>query len=128
MSLRARRALAAILWMVLIFAASAIPNSDGSRGLGPWDKLAHLLVYGVLAILLARAIFGDTLTAWRQIAFVTILATLFGLSDEFHQSFVAGREAGVDDLIADAVGGFLATYGLYRFRSRRLVPSKKGVT
>lgn len=114
--------------MVLIFAASAIPKPDGSPGLGPWDKLAHLLAYGMLAILLARAIFGDTVMAWRQIAFVSILAALYGLTDEFHQSFVAGREAGVDDLIADAIGGFLAVYGLYRFRSRRLVPSKEGVT
>jgi VanZ family protein len=113
--------------MVLIFAASAIPKPDGSPGLGPWDKVAHLLAYGALAILLARAIFGDTVMAWRQIALVSILAALYGLTDEFHQSFVAGREAGVDDLIADAVGGFLAAYGLYRFRSRRRVPPNEGM-
>lgn len=34
-------------------------------------------------------------------------ALLYGLTDEYHQSLVPGREADVLDLLADTVGGLL---------------------
>ena len=46
----------------------------------------------------------------------------YGLSDEFHQRFVPGRFAGVDDLVFDTLGGLLAVaidHGSHRWASRR---------
>ncbi len=37
-------------------------------------------------------------------------ATLYGISDEIHQSFVPFREADVADVIADTIGAFCGVY------------------
>lgn len=112
--------------MLLILAASSVPKPDGEPGIGHWDKLAHLFVYGVLGFLIARTMFVNGIGNWRQIAIVTMLATLYGVSDEFHQSFVAGREISAGDLIADAAGALLASGILYWLHARRAVPANRG--
>lgn len=73
---------------------------------GAPDYVAHAVAYGVLGALLVWACAG---AVWSRMAATlmvpaVVLAVLYGASDEFHQSFVAGRDASVVDLIADAVG------------------------
>ncbi|MCK5742488.1 MAG: VanZ family protein, partial [Chlorobi bacterium] len=41
---------------------------------------------------------------------VLIFGVLFGLSDEYHQSFIPGRMAGIDDWIADTVGIIISLF------------------
>ena len=41
-------------------------------------------------------------------------ASLYGISDEIHQSFVPFRDAEVSDVIADTIGAFSGVY-LYQF-------------
>jgi VanZ family protein len=90
--------------MALIFALSATP--DLSTGLGFWDtvlrKLAHITIFGVLWLTLARA--GD----WRRPLLATALAILYAISDEVHQSFVDGRHGTPVDVAIDTVGMGLA--------------------
>jgi VanZ family protein len=90
--------------MTLIFALSATP--DLSSGLGAWDtllrKLAHVTIFGVLWLTLARA------TRWRRPIAATIVAILYAISDEVHQSFVAGRHGSPVDVAIDALGVGLA--------------------
>lgn len=126
MPLLARRLLPVLLWMTLIFIGSSIQKPDGEPGLGPWDKLAHLFAYGVLGLLIARAMYINGPRNWREIAVVTLLATLYGVSDEFHQSFVPGREASAGDLIADAAGALLAAGILYWLHARQAVAMDRG--
>jgi VanZ family protein len=120
------RLLPVILWMALIFIGSSILKPEGEPGLGPWDKLAHMIAYGGLAWLIACALFPDSAVGWKQISLVVLLATLYGVSDEFHQSFVPGREASLGDLAADASGALLAACLLYWLRSRRVMVSQGG--
>ncbi|WP_457631150.1 VanZ family protein [Oceanithermus sp.] len=96
-----RRYLAlALLWAALIFLASSLPGS--AVGLpSPWDKLAHGLTYAVLAWLLRRG----GLPAAAALG----LTVLYGLSDEWHQGFVAGRSKDAADLLADAIGGLFGS-------------------
>ena len=54
----------------------------------------------------------------------TICSLLYGISDEYHQSFVPGREAGVADAIADTIGGFLGVW-IYLFRQERIKNKQK---
>ena len=73
-----------------------------------WDKLLHLVEYALLGFLAARALieikFGPRLTIWAvSVAF----CYLYGLSDEFHQSFTPGRESALSDACADFLGGGL---------------------
>ena len=103
----------AIGLMVVIFALSS--TTAGPDLPGGTDKQAHGLAYGVLAILIARArTRGDipSLTL-RDAAIAWSLATLYGASDEWHQSFVPGRTADWLDLAADAAGAFAALSALW---------------
>ncbi len=90
--------------MALIFALSATP--DLGTGLGTWDlvlrKIAHVTIYAVLWLTLARA------TDWRRPIAVTIGALLYAGSDELHQSFVEGRHGTPVDVVIDAIGIGLA--------------------
>ena len=86
--------------MALIFALSAMP--DLSSGLGTWDtvlrKLAHITIFAVLWLALARA------TYWRRPVLATVIALLYAVSDELHQSFVDGRHGTPVDVAIDACG------------------------
>ena len=90
--------------MALIFALSATP--DLSSGLGDWDlvlrKTAHVTIYAVLWLTLARAL------GWRRPVVATVVALLYAGSDEWHQTFVDGRHGTPVDVAIDAVGLGLA--------------------
>ncbi|MDP9236635.1 MAG: VanZ family protein [Chloroflexota bacterium] len=96
-----------LAWMALIFAGSSVPNEFAPSGPTlPLDKVAHFGEYGVLAFLLAgatRRYAGGRLTPLLLAACVAVCMA-YGASDEFHQRFVPGRDASLDDLAADAVG------------------------
>jgi VanZ family protein len=77
-------------------------------------KGAHLFEYAVLAILIHRAV-GDEGARWAL-----LIGGLYAASDEFHQSFVPGRNAELLDLTVDLLGVIL---GLYM---ARMVISPKG--
>ena len=100
--------------MSLIFALSATP--DLSSGLGEWDlllrKLAHITIYALLWLTLARA------TGWRRPIAATAVALLYACSDELHQSFVQGRHGTPIDVAIDAFGIGVAACG-WVLRTRR---------
>ena len=46
------------------------------------------------------------------------MPVLYGVSDEFHQTFVPGRDGGLPDFLADSVGaliGFLVYFFIMKF-------------
>jgi VanZ family protein len=73
------------------------------------DKLLHLAAYTVLGVLayrfFQRLLPGKTPTFVLMVAF--LFALVYGLSDEFHQSFVSGRDSSCFDILADGAGGYL---------------------
>lgn len=73
------------------------------------DKLAHLAIYGLLAAGLIRA-FGQRMRQSRPgpVVMLTIMCCLlYGISDEFHQSFIPGRSVSSLDILADTAGAVL---------------------
>jgi VanZ family protein len=94
----------ALLMMILIFIASSIPG-DRMPNAGNWDfsvkKGGHMTGYALLAVGLIR---GQSRR--EKINFVLALAGcgLYALSDEFHQSFVPGRNAALMDVGIDLIG------------------------
>ena len=90
----------------LIFIQSAFVLSEQVPRWPYFDKLLHLIAYGILAALVCRAFKTiESMHLRRLRLFLTgvLVTTLYGLSDEWHQSFVPGRSAVVDDLLADLV-------------------------
>ena len=75
--------------------------------------------YLVFALLIARALAGGLgrVLPGRAVAITTLLATLYGASDEWHQSFVPGRDASAGDVAKD-LGGALTGALLFRRLSR----------
>ena len=87
-----------VLWAALIFVLSSIP--DLATGLGSWDyvarKLGHAAEFAVLGGLLMRALGREPLALG--------LGSLYAVTDEVHQAFVAGRVASPVDWTIDTVG------------------------
>jgi VanZ family protein len=67
------------------------------------DKIAHFSVYGLLATLLCRLGRG-----WRAAVLALLATSLYGISDEWHQSFTPGRSVEIADWAADTAGAALA--------------------
>lgn len=70
------------------------------------DKRIHSITYGALTLLLGRALANGRwlgLTP-RRVAMAVVIAVLYGVSDEYHQSFVPGRMPDIADVYADATG------------------------
>jgi len=95
----------AVAWMALIFFLSSQEKLPTTAGMPP-DIAAiagHFVAYSVLAIFIRVAIGG--LQPGRRADVIAIaLATLYGISDEFHQSFVPGRDSSVFDVAIDLLG------------------------
>lgn len=118
--MRARRALALhgppLGWAAVIFAASS--QSDVGLAARVPDWITHGASYAILAFLTCRALAGGTGRALSggALALAVALVTGYGVSDEYHQSFVPGRDASPGDVAKD-LGGALA--GSLAFRARR---------
>lgn len=97
-------------YMGLIFYLSG-QSSPPYRLILPSDKLIHFLEYMLLALLLLKALGGTfpgrTPAALGITAF--IIAVIYAASDEFHQSFIPGRNADALDWMADSFGAALGS-------------------
>ena len=113
----------AVLWAAVLFLLSAQLDPPGT-GLLAWipagDKLAHFGLYAVLGALLAHARARE---GTLPHAMVIAGGAVYGASDEWHQSFVPGRQVSALDWTADvcgvAAGYWIAWSVLSRRASRR---------
>ncbi len=113
--------LAVIAWMGVIFRLSALPGVKVPIP-GPLGEVGHLAGYAVLGGLTLLAL-GTERGTRRAIALAIIISSAYGVSDEFHQSFVPGRtpdlfDWGVDTLGA-AAGAIMAAVATRRAALRR---------
>ena len=95
------------IWMALIFVASGTPR-EGIPQYGRWDvwvkKGGHVAAYALLTLLWTRAL-ATRLPAQRAAWLALGIALLYAISDEHHQTFVAGRNGTGRDVLVDMVGG-----------------------
>ena len=118
----------AIVIMAVIFLLSATPSRI-LPNFGVSDTLvkkgAHMLGYALLTLAYMRGMSGlqaGGKQSWKAAALSLILAALYAMSDEYHQSFVPGRNSRWTDVGIDAVGG---TVGLILWS---LLPSLRRAT
>jgi len=113
------RCLPALLMMLLIFLISAQPSSN----LPSFDwadrlvkKSGHAVGYAILALLYWRAF--DFKDEKRWVAW--LLALLYAITDEFHQSFVPGRHPAIlDVMIFDNFGALISLWLVNRYRKQK---------
>ena len=96
-------------WLGAIFTATSIPRSvlpDVRFRLA--DKAIHVLLYGGLGYLIARAMHDPPRTnRLRIILAVLLLVSAVGALDEWHQQYIQGRRTDFGDWIADSIGGLV---------------------
>jgi VanZ family protein len=92
-------------------------------------KCVHFVNYFVLGLLLFRALRGPN-RGWalRWALLAILLAFTYAASDEYHQSFEAGRGPSAMDALLDTAGASTAQAILWAFlRTReRLAPAERG--
>lgn len=86
------------------------------------DKVLHALVYAALGLAFLFALSP----AWRRrrpvaaVCATVCFCLMYGISDEFHQSFISGRFSSGADLVADAAGGVVAAVSHWQWRRRQV--------
>ena len=86
------------------------PEYPGGISLAPpMDKLAHAAAFGTLAFFLELALrrTRHDLPMYQRHGWILLAVALSGAADEFHQSFVPGRDCSALDWLADLSGAFL---------------------
>lgn len=74
------------------------------------DKIFHAGAYGLMGIFAWRC-FRHVISTPIILGLLTVtFCSLYGVSDEWHQSFVPGRDSSYKDWIADTVGAIIAAY------------------
>jgi VanZ family protein len=114
-----------VAYAAMIFYFSSRPG----RGLPRWwfmryDKVLHAGEYFWFGALLARALWMSGLKLGRAAWAAIVLGVAFGVTDEFHQTFVPGRQGNdPGDLTADTLGSALGA-GALALAGRRLVHAR----
>src|SRR5690349_19619533 len=110
-----------LVWMAVIFAFSAQPNLNS--GLGWIDhvgrKIIHASDYALLCFLCWRAL-RTQLDRHAAFAAAFAIAVLYAISDEYHQTFVAGRHGSWVDVAIDSMGAALFVLLMLRAQRRRV--------
>ncbi len=111
-----------VVYACLIFILSSLSKQPEALSfLFDYDKLLHAVEYYVLGYLLMRVLMTSPRT-WlvrRSIIITIVIGIVYGLSDEWHQSFVPGRCSSVIDVLFDMVGVVTAalTFESIRYKS-----------
>jgi VanZ family protein len=109
----------ALLMMIVIFLFSAqpashLPDFDWADRLV--KKSGHVMGYAILAFLYWRALQFNEDKRWVA----WLLALLYAMTDEFHQSFVSGRHPAIWDVILfDNLGTLISLWLVARYRKQK---------
>jgi VanZ family protein len=117
---RAVRVIALVAWMAFIWYWSGqadlpIDQPSVANILRGWQhRIAHLIGFGILGLLSQWALTGAPRSAWLAV----LLTSIYGATDEYHQSFTPGRRSAIDDWLMDTTSGALLVYLWWRLRPR----------
>jgi len=115
-----------------IFYLSSIPGDEIHIPVFPFsDKLCHALAYGALSFFLTRALtrkerLHPGIKNYRSVfVWAVVFGIFYGISDEFHQSFVPGRSVDAGDLFADGIGSLMGSLIVVPYRKFSLEIEKR---
>ena len=97
----------AAFWAVVLFMLSETQPDPDSVWLAINDKVIHLGLYFVLGGALS---WGGWKARWNSPILLLFLGGAYGVLDEWHQSFVPGRDPSLGDVLADAAGVILGFF------------------
>jgi VanZ family protein len=110
-----------IFYCLFIYWLSDQPSLPAPMWFENQDKLYHAGAYSIMGLLAWRGfkhlVSPPIILALLSIAF----CSLYGLSDEWHQSFVVGRESDTADWVADTIGAALAIFFRLNYANIKLI-------
>ncbi|NQU10004.1 VanZ family protein [bacterium] len=116
----------------MIFALSSVsfeplPAAPGFLESTGIDKVAHLIMFGVLGWLCARALHrAEGFCVVAAILIALVFTSVYGATDEWHQVYVPGRYPSGADWIADTAGACVAAW-FYLRTQRAAISHREGV-
>ena len=113
----------AVLVMAIIFIASSMPSQD-LPAFGAWDfllkKWGHLVGYALLGASYLNGLAAEGRITRRKLLWAIVLASVYAVSDEFHQSFTPGRNPSAADVAIDTVGAAMGSLLWPRIKALRI--------
>ncbi len=110
--------LAVMAAIFFLSSRSELPDLDNGRDIQ--SVAGHFFAYAALGASLSVLLRWLGWSAVRALLAGIVLATLYGVTDEFHQSFVPNRQTDVRDVLVDFLGacaGALLAMQLLDWRS-----------
>ena len=115
-----------LTWILIIFLAVSIPvqGMDNPNGYWGLDKLAHFLLFGVLAFLTLSLskefVFAKTVVPTPKLVnqiylLVGLFCLIYILISEYIQSFIPGRYPSWGDVLAGVLG-VAAAWAYFNFK------------
>ncbi|HUE75358.1 MAG TPA: VanZ family protein [Chloroflexota bacterium] len=100
------RWLPALVWMGFIFywSSQSVLPIDGYDYSTLLHRISHFGAYSILALLLVIG----TGSSVRGLLAAFIIASLYGVTDEIHQSFVPGRSGRLEEVVLNTVSAAVA--------------------
>ena len=104
------------LWASVIFIFSSFSSIATSEIF--WQdfilkKTAHIIEYAIFATLLFRSLKESGADRKKAGFLALLIAFLYAITDEIHQSFTPGREPRFRDIIFDTIGATFAVYFIW---------------
>lgn len=110
------RWLPTLFYAGLIFVASSTPQPIPIIPIPYADKGIHFLEFAILSLLLCWAMEPSGRPLKRNVFLAIIISSLYGASDEYHQTFTPTRTAEVTDWLADSIGAIVMAVLWYRWK------------
>lgn len=101
-----------VIVAIAIFAFSSIPGTSYPNFSNSGSLLSyiyHFIIFFLFAFLLIVSFNGKKDFNVRLFAFAVLAAIVYGILDEIHQMFVPFRFPGVNDVLVNNIGIFLAS-------------------
>jgi VanZ family protein len=106
------------VWMAVIFVLSSMRGS-GENYYDPLyfieRKTFHVIEYFILSTLFFL-FFSRNLSQKKSLVFAMGCSFLYACSDEWHQTFVFGRDGTVWDVAVDSIGILIAVFVILKFK------------
>ena len=91
------------------------------------DKIQHMVLYFGFGVLLYLTFFNSEKYSFKKYAaiFAIVVGILYGITDEYHQSFVPGRVASTADIFANGIGLTIAQVLILILIVMKLISKKR---
>ncbi|HJH28835.1 MAG TPA: hypothetical protein C5S51_03960 [Methanosarcinaceae archaeon] len=91
------------------------------------DKVQHIVLYFGFGVLLYLTFFNSEKYSFKKYAaiFAIVVGILYGITDEYHQSFVPGRVSSTADIFANGIGLTIAQVLILILIVMKLISKKR---